>query len=94
MFENVPRRVLVGLFILVLLPCGAGTGWGLAVLLEHISGLSIGYISAVVGGVVGTLGAALWGIGQASELLGLGLIFSEIRIPPRPSWLPPDQKEE
>ncbi|TQF37295.1 hypothetical protein UNPF46_20230 [Bradyrhizobium sp. UNPF46] len=86
--------MLVGLFILVLLPMGAGIGWGLARLLEHISGLSVGYISAVVGGVVGTLGAVLWGGGEAGNLLGLGMIFTEIRIPPRPSWLPPDQKEE
>jgi hypothetical protein len=93
MFRNVPRPLLVGLSALVLIPVGAGTGWALAVLLEHISGLSIGYISAVVGGVVGTLGTIVWGVGEASELLGLGTIFTA-RIPPRPHWLPPDQKEE
>ena len=94
MFRNVPRPVLVGLFVLVLMPIGAGIGLGLAVLVEHISGPSIGYISAVVGGVVGTLGTIVWGVGEASELLGLGTIFTGIRIPPRPHWLPPDQKEE
>ncbi|AMA57996.1 hypothetical protein [Bradyrhizobium sp. CCGE-LA001] len=94
MFENVPRPVLVGLFIVVLLPIGAGIGWGLAVLLEHLSGLSIGYVSAVVGSVVCALVTVLWGIGQATELLGLATIFTAVRIPPRPNWLPPDEKEE
>jgi hypothetical protein len=86
--------VLVGLFILVLMPIGAGIGWGLAVLAEHVSGLSIGYISAVVGGIVGPLWAILWGAGELSDLLNLSQIFTAVRIPPRPDWLPPDQKEE
>jgi len=91
MFRNVSRPVLVGLFVLVLMPVGAGIGWGLAVLVEHISGVSIGYISAVLGGVVCTLGAILWGVGEASDLAA---IFTGVRIPPRPHWLPPDEKEE
>ncbi|MGY3393563.1 uncharacterized membrane protein YgaE (UPF0421/DUF939 family) [Bradyrhizobium diazoefficiens] len=94
MFRNVQRPVLVGLFVLVLLPVGAGIGLGLAILVERISGLSSGYLGAVVGSVIGTLVTFVWAVGVGSELVGVGTIFTGIRIPPRPHWLPPDQKEE
>jgi hypothetical protein len=87
MVHGFPRLVTMFVVAIVL---GIGVGWGAAVLVERFTGLSIGYVTAAVGGVLCTLGALLW-----VTLEGLDwLQIAAFRLPARPAWLPKDYKDD
>jgi hypothetical protein len=70
MIRDIPRSVQILLLFLLAVLLGAGIGWQLATVIERISGLAIGYISAAIGGAICFGWFVFQGLCLLSEFLG------------------------
>ena len=89
MIRNIPKIVLFLPSLVGVVLLGAGFGWELAGLVERLSGLAIGYISAAIGGVICALGLFVW------FALHIWDLFSFVtNKPARPNAVVAGQKEK
>ena len=95
MIQNIPRAALILLLFLVAISLGAGIGWELAGLSERVSGLAIGYISALIGGAVSSLWLLVQIAGGAAEFWDFFVPrANRSKMPVRPNAAGLGQKEK